>query len=380
MADNIIQNKTGRIEYIDSLKGIVCFLVFLGHFYYGFYTSASNTPELSSYIVNTRNLLNFFTNRFFTVSIFAFISGYFIKTEYSGKRKLISSCFKRYIRFVFPLFFVFLLIAICRKLLTYDSCKQLAQLLNSDWLLNGTAIDFNFFNVIKSSFVTTLLLGDSSFETPVWVLQPMFIGYIFTSLFWAANGYKYKKFIKILSSVVIILCGFVSVSVLAGSVYKKFNTHRKKSMPLLAQCLIFISCFVIGSFKLYNYIPTFSVYKLEIKCSEFTAMLLAVLMIICILENKSICKFLSCKIFTYLGKLSFPIYLLHMPIILFFSCRLMLYLLNHFSYTQTYLITEISTILIVLVMSKIWNLTIQKLCDLGMLKAMKCVDSHILKR
>ena len=43
----------GRLNYIDSIKFIVCVLVFVGHFYYGFYTAASKTPDLSKMVVYT---------------------------------------------------------------------------------------------------------------------------------------------------------------------------------------------------------------------------------------------------------------------------------------------------------------------------------------
>lgn len=30
-----------RIKYIDSLKGIACMFIFIGHYYYGLFASAS---------------------------------------------------------------------------------------------------------------------------------------------------------------------------------------------------------------------------------------------------------------------------------------------------------------------------------------------------
>lgn len=70
----------GRLNYIDSIKFIVCVLVFVGHFYYGFYTAASKTPDLSKMVVYTHTLCRFFFSRVFTVSVFSFLSGYLISS------------------------------------------------------------------------------------------------------------------------------------------------------------------------------------------------------------------------------------------------------------------------------------------------------------
>lgn len=168
----------GRLNYIDSIKFIVCVLVFVGHFYYGFYTAASKTPDLSKMVVYTHTLCRFFFSRVFTVSVFSFLSGYLISKKVYGKKNLIKKWVGRYFRFSIPLFFVYFFIMLCKQNLTSQACEYMADVLESRWLLYGTETSFTMWHVLKASLITTLFFGNSSFETPVWTLQPMYIGYV----------------------------------------------------------------------------------------------------------------------------------------------------------------------------------------------------------
>ena len=68
-----------RIKYIDSLKGIACMFIFIGHYYYGLFASASKALNVYPWIVKEHSFFSLLYNGTFCVALFCFISGYLSK-------------------------------------------------------------------------------------------------------------------------------------------------------------------------------------------------------------------------------------------------------------------------------------------------------------
>lgn len=357
----------GRLNYIDSIKFIVCVLVFVGHFYYGFYTAASKTPDLSKMVVYTHTLCRFFFSRVFTVSVFSFLSGYLISKKVYGKKNLIKKWVGRYFRFSIPLFFVYFFIMLCKQNLTSQACEYMADVLESRWLLYGTETSFTMWHVLKASLITTLFFGNSSFETPVWTLQPMYIGYVLTTLYWNicakidAKKKNYFCFLQLVCVMLIVMNGFVAAAVFLGSLYrnKKRNIFPQENF----RRMVAVAVLLLGTGHAFSNLPMIGHGRMSINLSEFGNMGLALLFLICMCENSRIRDLLNHKKLAEFGRLSFPIYLLHMPIVTFCSCYMMMKLFNREGFTEAYLFTEIFTIPLVLLVAFLWNCTVQKLCD-----------------
>lgn len=383
MEDKIYKNyakKPERVKYIDSIKGIVCLLVFLGHFYYGFYSAAQCKIELNTCIVNVRSILHFLTNGVFTVSIFCFLSGYFIPSNIQKITDIIYQVVKRYFRFCIPLGILFVIIAGYRFFIGYDACYYISSLIQSEWLKGGLNVNFSFVRVAYSAFFGVLFRGENIFDNPVWMLCPMFFGYILCiiDMYFINNSKKNFSICIVLFSIIVAgINSYVSLAVVLGMIYKKMDINNINFNKNLLN-VILILAFLLGSIKVYTYIPILYIGNVSLELNNIAAMFFALTIVVCIMHSRWIIKLLEKKLFVQLGKVSFPLYLLHVPVMLTFSCSVFKLMLGKFDDTVVFISNEIVTVVVVLVLSLLWNCTIEKICNFIMKRVMKKV-TKILK-
>ena len=164
-----MNNDKKQIFWLNSIKGIACWIVFLGHFQedYGY------VPFLR--YVLAMPVFGFLTNGTMALNVFYIISAYLLAKSLFENGDIIKNSgrgiVKRYFRLSLPL-------------LLMNMTVFLLQLfkLNSDRIYGMFTEKYNLLDVFKSAFVDTMLLGDSKFNSMMWMMKTLFLGFIFTTM------------------------------------------------------------------------------------------------------------------------------------------------------------------------------------------------------
>lgn len=355
-----------RIVYIDSLKGISCFLIFLGHYYYGFYAATNQVNQVYLITILFHKFFEFFMNGIFIVAFFCFISGYFVKTKINNIVELFYSILKKYLRLSFPLIFLCVMIWIMNLCTLFTDSITLATQLENPWLFNVGRGRISLLSAIESGFFRILFLGESRFSSQLWMLRPLFIGQILLLIYtYIENKLSAKNVcIYIIYGVFLsfsAIWSYPCLAVLLGGTYKRIENKCKCSSK--AAGIVLILLILCGHFKLYFVMQDISFFSATLETEKILQTMIAGGVFWTLSNLSCMKKLLSVNVLVKLGSISFPIYLLHMLVITSIGCHIMMKLYKIIDYGLAYLITESICVGIVLLLSRIWKKTLDPVCN-----------------
>ena len=302
--------KDNYLLCLDSLRGLAAVIVMFYHF-----SSTSSSLLTDNFIVmNGRRFVDFFF----------VLSGFIISIKYYDTlvdfKSLIKFQVKRFYR-LYPLHFITLFVFLLIELSKFYFEKNTGIIANNPPFSNN-----NFFAFINNIFLTqSFFVAHTTFNDPSWSISLEFYIYLLFALLLIF----FKKKIRILLFViVIIIFGFLI-----------FNRGADETMDLANGLFAFIRasyCFLIGALAYYFYkncrsffflfspyliFPTliFYIYYLNYLSKLFLPLIFAVLIIsLSINKENFLSFFLTRKLFTFLGKISYGVYMIHSLVWWFF--------------------------------------------------------------
>jgi len=303
-----------RLEYLDSLRGLAAYAVVAGHFF----------PDSW---VKRLPIINLVTDTKLAVCLFFILSGVVLTKQNYIKNINIwwipIQVAARLIRLAIPVFFVALFV----WFLVYSNLLFNGRLPNGYefWeayigLING---EIDLMRVIYFSFIETFFLYDNktTLITPAWTMRPEFIGSILVFIYAYLNHkgvIRNIPYLLILVSIICVFtykylpalfyCGFFLTGVALKKISEDNLTWLKYPLLSLISILIIktiLELFDIDSFEL-DYI-------------------FASLIIFFLMHAKSIHEVMSWRPFLWLARISFVLYLLHVPLIASFGLNLLCY-------------------------------------------------------
>lgn len=328
--------KKDKLAYLEGLRGVAALIVVLCHLRNTF--SISFTDNLfeqlqrstHSYLISqvVHSIINIMFDGNLAVYIFWFMSAYVISIKLIQKadNQYLFQCFsKRYFRLMIPalssiLFAYFLL----HFGLMYN--LQLAQKLGETyqygWLGSFYQFDSNFIEALKSGLWDTFFNYKETYtyNASLWTMQPELYGSMFCFLLFGVLGANKHRhlFYTIIMCGTFILKNYSLTSFLLGLLmcdidYSHPNWIRK-SIDFLTKSkfiniTIFICLIIIGGKP--NYFGFFD-------------LIISSLIVIIITRTTFLQEVLQNKLIVWLGKVSFSLYLIHLPIICSFSCYMYL--------------------------------------------------------
>lgn len=309
-----------RVSYLDGLRGWAALVVCLYHTALAF--SNSSVPNPPKFLVMVQNgYLKPLLDGGLSVKIFFVLSGLALSISFiknSDFRKLAALLIKRIPRLSIPIFAMSLITHFLMKSNLMFNLKAIDILGNNEWLY-WYNFNSSIFKVLGTSFLTPFFGGGSPYSDALWTMPHEMVGSIFVAivLFLAAFINKNKRIIPI-----IVL--FMSLIVLS---YK--NAHFAGTLT----CFLFgilLAYYLVWKNKDNKLPPSPSLYSIFHKImlaliilwfyySDFSfdikSNLIAVLIIFLVINSSYLQKMLSSKISIFLGKISFPLYLIHIPLI-----------------------------------------------------------------
>jgi peptidoglycan/LPS O-acetylase OafA/YrhL len=385
------------IDYIYGFKGIAALMVFTGHFLIAFYPffNASNPNEdifqrmpILKYVVFTP--ASFFYNGHFAVMGFFILSGYVLSYGYflRGERAfIISSLARRYFRLTVPIFFSCVLAYLCLRFGLFFN-QDTARITHSKWLALFYTFEPSFIQMVKFAVygVYFNFQGSQDYNNPLWVMQMVLAGsFIVYALLFLCSVVK-KRYLLYIAALLLMhrsyYPGFV-VGVLLCDITVNNPGYRLRINSKAVLCALLLIGVSFGNYKSTDY-GIYGWLGNSVMRGYFGGVLVAfyhtigALCIVYVLLCSGIMQaFFSRKIVTYLGTISFSIYITHFIIICSLSCLVFnaLYAMLHMK-ALCVMVTWMVTVMVTVGVSHLFYISIEKKSDAWIKRLYSAVASY----
>lgn len=344
--------RTEKLEYLDGLKGIGCVAVFLTHFVYAFYYGMYHYDPVSCHlpgkidIVIGKSPLNVFFNGNTAVRLFLILSGFLLCRSFlitGDKKRLAASAKKRYLRLMPTVLVINILIYLAMKFGLYQNTAAAVLAGSEEWFAGFNSFSPSFLSMLKESLYGCFLFGTNDYNGVLWTLQILFLGaYIDYALAALTGGRRFRWIVYAIVAVVLLRTDFLGIFlgyVLCDFMCTDWNGkqwlcgNRILNWLMFAVGLYFM-CYPSAGFgyegTLWGILPFVFVnyyHIFGVLCFVFA-----------VLNLKSVQGFLSKKIFLYMGRISYSLYLIHFLVIATFGSWFLLTVEPLLGYNLTCLI------------------------------------------
>lgn len=357
-----------RIEWLDGLKGIACLLIFVHHFCLAFYPSIHYGNSVISHFngIDTAladSPLSVILNGNFLVAIFCVISGILISNQVmsiADKTKLSDVIVKRYFRLMLPLFPIGILVYVMLRFEIFTNIDA-ATYTQSPWLMQYYNNKIGFIQTLKLIFIDTWFYGSDILSNAFWMLSQLFYGtflsIVLSIITWKSN--KNTWLIYVVIAFFFLGKQDLSLAFILGTLLSWLYKNKSKIFNKYLGCILLTVGLLLGGYPS-GIIPN-NIYKfLNGESYLFWHIIGSFLTIYGIWSCSIFKKILSMRIFKLLGKISYSVYLIHIPILFSVSTGIFLLLINQLGYTQSVFISLILSGFILIVISCIYNKYIEK--------------------
>ena len=365
-----------RISWLDGLRGFACLMIFLHHFMVGFFPSSYYGSIVGSHgncgwdTCLSQHPISVIINGNFWVCVFCLLSGLVQSYKIFNLENVdivSSDMVKRYFRLSLPVFFVSLVVYfLMRGELFFNA--NLSDDVGSPWLATYYLDKVPIRAVFETSFVSVWLNGDSTFSNAFWMLTIIFFGSYLTYILALIAKGKDSRIVILLSLVALLfyqknnyyIC-FVGGVIIAYFLAYGNNDYKYKTFFGVISLIIgmFLGGYPSGvaPTNIYRYFQHFSL--------DIIHVFGAILFVLGICNLRLITKFLEKKSLLWLGKISFGVFLVHIPIIFSIGTYSFMKIYN---YSGRYQFSAFSSLGISLVTTIfcawLFNRYVEKLCGI----------------
>ncbi|MFO1152906.1 MAG: acyltransferase [Rhodospirillales bacterium] len=370
-----------KIEQLESLRGLAALIVFFSHFMLAF------APQRHGYIpgaIEGSNLMEtplfFLINGTASVSLFFVLSGFVLSLGFFQKpeRPIISAALRRWPRLLpIALASTVLSFALYKCGLYYY--KEASEITHSEWMSKFAYApqqlsEANTFieAVTQGAFLTFFRSSaDSWLNTSLWTMHLELIGsfIVFGATAVVRNARPLEAMVVFALIGVAAFFGNVYLPLfIAGNCLAYLHSRYPFNRVPVPKAVSF-SCIIVALLVFSYMDPGKGIYKVTAKLGPFEVYLrvfahgVASLALIYIaLIDKNVQKILSIRPLYFLGRVSFPLYALHVPLIFSFSAGLFLYWGKRYGYESAVIATLVATLLILLPLSFVFAALDQRWC------------------
>lgn len=370
-------NTTGKIIPLESMRGLAAFIVFLFHFILGFMPQRHGQEVATA--IPGGNLMEtplfFLINGHAAVTFFFVLSGFVLSYSYFRKgstQGLVGSIIKRWPR-LFPIALISTVVSWCFIKYGLYSYAETATITNSQWMsrfahAGGDYLNLTFTDAFMQGFFFTFFRGDENLNTSLWTMHYEFIGSLIVfAMIPILNGLRrglaMVVFVILFMAAFYInvyMCSFVMGCFL--SYYRCQIAYHQSILPLNKPMLTILIALVVLALGYTEPGKGFYSFMLMADPGMMRAIRIllhsvaAIIIIEIILSHETAYAIFNSQVGRFLGRCSFALYVIHVPLIFSFSCYLFLSLLEPLGYRLTVLFTLIASMVLLFLVS--WILTL----------------------
>lgn len=366
---------TTRIQYIDGLKLIMCYMIMLIHFtiayfpdgYISFgsnYTAAERIPAFwdglpYSIYTNSPFPLHIF---FALAAVLPTISFFRSKEPYVSLQR---QAIKRYFRFMIPVAAAIIGTSLLHTCGILDF-KELAQLNNSPWCLSIEPKAMPWPTLLYHALVQCYFENGGDILTVMWCMYIIFLGSMLTLALLALFGSSpFRKWLY-LASIPLLLAYPTYAAFIVGIACGDFYVHKFPQISLSQSQRSCLSWLLLGLSIIIGYMPDFLFPK---PITPFYAYAVASgLIILSLMFNSFLQGILSRPFLVHHAQYSFSVLLVHIWVLVGFSQSIYQLLQslapNHLlSLTLCFIICMVITHLLAMVFYQLFEKTSQNLAN-----------------
>lgn len=358
--------KSLRVNFLDGIRGWASLVVLIGHL---MYVAILTTPilefnkerlltDISSY--DFLGFLSFFIVRFLTdghlaVLTFFVLSGYALSLSHLNfkKRDIPLATASRYFRLMLPVLFTTFVIYLLLKLNLFFNLdvvipKGTSGLLNTIYTFDASIISFLKFSLIDVWITNHQNI--SSYNIVLWTMKVELIGsmLIYGYLLIFRRSQNPKWFIATMLTTILFLIRPLYAAFMMGYLLAELN--KKFPIDKINTTINPISLKHLTAFIFLATVLSSALYR----GSDHLTLLYASLIVYSVSYSAKLITFFSNKISHFLGLISFPLYLVQIPIICSWSSYLHLQLsLLKFDPILSMIINLTSTLLLCILASRL---------------------------
>jgi len=308
--------KSNKYLFLDGVRGWASFIVLLGHLTAGLF--AFSIPAYAN--------LKLLSDGSFAVLVFFVLSGLVLSSSHlETKEKVLLSVISRYFRLVFPILITSGIAYILLKegfMLNHEVGSYIEAttglVKHKEWIGNFYSFIPDFLSYLKFAFYDVFFQyqGSLSYNPPLWTMSRELIGsyliYIYIYFFHhSKKSYLRSSCIGLALLLIKNTIGCFMLGYIAARIFNDYLWVKKYMVVNYLSVLVFaISLFIMNYARPDN---------------GAIVGILAFIIILSIGFSDSLRKIFESKISSFLGQISFKLYLIHIPII----CSLTSYFYLH---------------------------------------------------
>ena len=379
---------SNKIVPLESLRGVAALIVVAGHFVLGFFPQYHGVAPGA---IPGKQMQEFpwfvFINSVAWVNFFFVLSGFVLSYRFFSTRsndRLFYSAIKRWPR-LFPLALIstissFLLIKL--GFYTYYSASRVTQsnwMENLAWSSKGGWFEVTFWEAFSQGFYKTFFFGESFLNSSLWTMHYEFIGSLI--VFAIIPIFNRKKLctgvlVYLTAVAAVVFCptiGFFEntliIPFLSGCFFSfYFAQHRNFLGNQRPNSMIFILALAFslialgflgppkGFYRFLNVVPIQYLTLFQISLHT----LASIILIYYVLVHKGLYRILDGKVGRFLGRISFALYVIHVPIMFSVSTAIFLKFVPSFGHTWSAFMAFFASLPILLFVSWLMSLLDEK--------------------
>jgi peptidoglycan/LPS O-acetylase OafA/YrhL len=354
-----MEKTSGKVAYLDGLRGVAALFVFFHHFLLTFYSAYFTFDPAATNLHNLdiqfgQSVFSVFANGRFCVEIFFVLSGYVLSRKYFRENDpgiLVSAAQRRFIRLYVPVAFVLLFSYLLMRCGFYYNVP-VSKLTHSEWWL-GSFWTFDNMGAKLWQCLTlgTMFLGDSSFDNSMWTMCIELYGslLVFAMLALTHNS-RNRLAIMALLYLFFAFTGREDYTAFLLGISLNYSQHWLQRVSRYVRVLIVVTlvaaALVLGSVpaKMDMSHTLFQNWPSELLVRKDWMLIYgAYFMVLAFVLSPQLQAFISKRVFRFLGYISFSFYLLHPVVLGSFSCFAFLQVQPHMSYNRAVLLVFVLT-------------------------------------
>ena len=378
-----------RIVWLDGVKGLACIGVLFHHFTLAFLPATyygdmhlTKMRGIDAYMAQSP--FSWFMNGNYMVALFCLISALVLGLkvmDMTDKKELGNVILKRYPRLMLPIAPIILFVYIMLQQGWFRHL-DIVPVTQSPWLGSYYLNKVPFKRCMESLFVTTWFSTDSTFSNAFWMLGYLLFG-SYLAIVLSTFSWKLKKgalgVVYVFCAILYVRVNTLSLAFVFGVLLAYCYKYLKNMFghSFIGICSLLIGIFLGGYpsgvmpgniYRYFNCLPS------EILTYQFWHIVGAFFTVYGICNIECLKKFLQKKTFKTLGKLSYSIYIIHIPFLFSVSCYIFkMLMMAEMSYVERVSMVFLISILGIIGIAYLYQHYIETLCEKILNKLMNII-------
>ena len=262
----------------------------------------------------------------FAVAIFFVLSGFvltigFFQTQSESVIKKLAA--KRYLRLMLPALAITMMCFVLIKLGFPQYIAEVTKITGSSWLGTGWSFDATFLHAFHSGTMGIFVDGGSAYDNVLWTMKTEFIGSFAVFAFVLLFGKSKHRWVSYLAVIIVtfntwflpFIIGVALADLYASGRLESFKKKRWTVGALVGVVLFGAYPIADTSMTMYSFVSNQLFANVTIDYLVLYLTIGATLLIFAVLSNKRLTSWLERPKVSILGKYTFSLYLVHLPVL-----------------------------------------------------------------